>query len=183
MKDLILSEEEVWKGGLFSIIRQRVRSGSGKHYFRELVERSDGVAVVPIMDDGQVLMIEEYAAGARESLIFVPGGMTTATSESERQREAQRELREETGYRANKLVKIWEIYEAPSILGRKLHIYIGLNLSADPLQSPDDDEYISLKPMSLAEAMKLSSSPGGSSASILGALYLAKQYLETHSSS
>lgn len=178
MNDLILSEEELWKGSLFSVRRQRIRSPKGKHYFRELVHRSDGVAVVPVLPDGRVLMIEEYAAGARQSLLFIPGGMTAATTESERQREAQRELREETGHRANRLMKLWEVYEAPSIiLDRKLHIYLGLDLAADPLESPDDDEEISPVPMTLDEAIARCSKPAATSGSMLGALFLAKQYL------
>lgn len=180
MNDLILGEEVLWQGSVFRVKRQRVRSGAGKHFFRELVSRSDGVAVVPIQADGRVLMIREYATGAGRPLLFIPGGMTDVTSESKRQQEAQRELREEVGLRANTLVKLWQVYEAPSILDRRLHIYLGMNLVEEPLDTGDDDEEIEMVPMTLDEALAGVSAPDGSSASILGALYLAKRYLETH---
>ncbi len=178
MSELVIGEEELWRGSVFRVSRQRVRSADGKHFFRELVHRSDGVAVVPILPDGRVLMIREYAAGARQSLLFVPGGMTAATNESQRQQEAQRELREETGYRANRLTKLWQVYEAPSIMDRRLHVYLGTHLVADRLTSADDDEFMEVVPLTLDVAIAEVSKTDGSSASMLGALVLAKQSLE-----
>jgi len=177
MNDLVISEETVWQGSVFHVRRQRVRSRDGKHFFRELIHREDGVAIVPILPDGRVLMIREYAAGAARELIFIPGGQTTARTEHERQREAQRELREETGYRANRLTKLWQTFEAPSIVDRRLHVYLGQDLVADPLQL-DDDEKLEVVPMSLADAIIAVSAPDGSSASLTGALLLAKQHLD-----
>ena len=180
MQDIVLSEEDVWKGGFFRVKRQRIRSAQGKYFFRELVSRSDGVAIVPVTNDGQVLMIQEYAAGAAKPLLFIPGGMTEATSESRRQQEAQRELREEIGMRANRLVKLWQTFEAPAMLDRKVHIYLGLDLVVDPLNSPDIDEEIVVKRMSFDEAIVKASAPDGSAAAVLGALFLAREYLRNH---
>ncbi len=177
MNDLVITEETVWQGSVFRVRRQRVRSRDGKHFFRELIHREDGVAVVPILPDGQVLMIREYAAGAGRELLFIPGGQTAARTEHERQREAQRELREETGYRANQLTKLWQTFEAPSVLDRRLHVYLGQGLVADPLESPDADETLAVVPMNLDDAIAAVSAPDGSSASLVGALLMAQHVL------
>lgn len=178
MNEIVLGEEEVWKGSFFRIKRQRVRGADGRYFFRELASRADGVAVVPIDSDGRVLMIREYSAGAKQALLFIPGGTTDATSESRRQQEAQRELREEIGLRANRLVKIWQTFEAPAVLDRRLHIYLGTDLVADALESPDEDEFITTVPMQIDDAIVEVSKTDGSSAAMLGALVLARTYLE-----
>lgn len=179
MNDLVLSEEVLWSGGFFRVKRQRVRGRDGKHFFRELASRKDGVAVVPIQADGRVIMIREYAGGAHKPLLFVPGGETDATTESQRQAEAQRELREEIGLRANKLIKLWQTFEAPAVLERRIFIYLGLELVADRLTNPDDS-FIEPMPMAIDEAIAAVSRPNASSAAMLGALTLARDYLDTH---
>lgn len=181
MNDLVITEEIVWQGSVFRIMRQRIRDHTGRHFYREVASRDDGVAVVPVLADGRVLMIREYTAAARRPLLFIPGGQTKAVSESQRQREAQRELREETGYRANRLVKLWQVYEAPAMLDRRLHVYLGLDLVADPLPSPDADESIEQIPMTFTAAIAALTAPNASAAAVLGALVLAERYLTSHS--
>ena len=183
MQDIVISEEDVWKGGFFRVKRQRIRGAQGKNYFRELVSRSDGVAIVPITKDGQVVMTQECSPGMGKMLLFVPGGMSDATSESRRQQDAQRELREETGMRANKLIKIWQTFEAPAVLDHKIHVYLGLDLVSDQLISPNPDEKNTILTMDLDEAIAKTSAPDGSSASVLAALYMARDYLSRYSAS
>jgi ADP-ribose pyrophosphatase len=180
MNDLIITEEIVWQGSVFRIKRQRIRDHTGRHFYRELASRDDGVAVVPIAADGRVIMIREYTAAARRPLLFIPGGQIRAKTETDRQREAQRELREEIGQRANRLVKLWQVYEAPAMLDRRLHVYLGLDLVADPLPSPDADEVIEIVPLSFAAAYAVLATPDSSSAAVFGALVLAEQYLTAH---
>jgi len=177
MRDLILSEDEVWKGSFFRIKRQRIRSAEGKYFFREVADRQDGVAVIPIQADGNVLMIREYAAGSKQSLLFIPGGTTDATTESRRQQEAQRELREEVGLRANTLIKLWQTFEAPSMLNRRVHIYLGFDLVPDALTTTDPDEEITSLSLTLSDAIAQTSAPDGSGAAVVGALLLARDYL------
>jgi len=177
MRDIVLSEDDVWKGSFFRIKRQRIRSAEGKYFFREVAERDDGVAVVPIQPDGKVLMIREYAAGSKQALLFIPGGTTKATTESQRQQEAQRELREEVGLRANKLVKLWQTFEAPAMLTRRIHIYLGFDLVPDSLSTGDVDEEITSISMTIDEAIRQTSAVDGSSASTVGALLLAQAYI------
>ena len=179
MNDLVLSEEVLWDGSFFRVKRQRVRGSDGKHFFRELASRRDGVAVIPIQADGRVIMIREYAAGARQSLLFFPGGQTEAVNESQRQQEAQKELREEIGFRANRLIKLWQTFEAPAMLERRTHIYLGFDLVADPIPNPDDG-VIEPVPMTIDEAIENVRQPDGSSAAVVGALFLAREYLANH---
>lgn len=178
MRDIVLSEDDVWKGSFFRIKRQRIRSAEGKYFFREVAEREDGVAVVPIQPDGNVLMIREYAAGSKQALLFIPGGTTSAATESQRQQEAQRELREEVGLRANKLHKLWQTFEAPAMLTRRIHIYLGFDLVSDALTTGDADEEITSVSMPLDDAIRQASAPDGSSAATVGALLLARAYMD-----
>src|ERR671921_325709 len=74
----------------------------GVEHPRVVIEAPDWVNVIPVTEDGRVVMVRQYRFGIAENTLEVPGGMVDPGEEPARA--AARELEEETGYRAASLV-------------------------------------------------------------------------------
>jgi ADP-ribose pyrophosphatase len=109
------------------------------------------VVLIPLVEtaDGhQVLMIRQYRAAIAESLLELPAG--TKGWQEDWLVCAQRELREETGYRAETFTVLGQIWPAPGSSSELMTLYVATGLTSDPLPM-DVDEEIELVPMALME--------------------------------
>lgn len=92
---------------------------------------------MPILDDGRVVMIENFRHSIDRVLIELPAG-TIDEGEAPEQT-AARELIEETGYGAAKLEKAHEFYSCPGIFDELMHLYVATGLTAgDPDREPTE---------------------------------------------
>jgi 8-oxo-dGTP pyrophosphatase MutT (NUDIX family) len=87
---------------------------NGKQIVRDIVERPESVLVLPVGQNGTVLLIEEYDLGAEAWQFTLPGGKVVVSTPEGIRRKAEVELREETGYRAGKLEKLLDFYSHPA---------------------------------------------------------------------
>lgn len=174
----IITKIPVFEGKEIRILEYEIEV-ENKNIKWEVIERNDGVVVVPITKEKTVCLIKEYSPAVDKYILTLPGGKTTATKDEELVYEAQRELREETGYRANKMIKLRYYYDAPSLITRKIHLFMGLNLEYDPLYSGEKDEIIKPIFMNLDEAINRLSEDFVSDTSTLGSLLLAREKLKS----
>jgi len=84
-----------------------------------------------------------------------------------------RELREETGYAAGKLIKIGEFFLAPGYSTEYMHVYLASDLRPDPLPG-DEDEFISLEPIPIKQAYDMALNGGLQDGKSLAALLIAQ---------
>lgn len=118
----------------------------------ELVEHPGAVAVLPIRDDGKLMLIKQYRHAIQKILIEVPAG---CLERGEKIKDcAQRELREEIGFSAKTFILLGNYFSTPGFSTEVIHIYVAKGLKKDPLIC-DDDEGIDLFPTTLKEALKL----------------------------
>jgi len=96
------------------------------------------VGVVPFVDPDHVLLVRQFRHLTRTESWELPGGggLPGETPEAA----AQRELREEGGYRAGRLSFLTRFQPSSAYLDEDAHCFIGEDLVADPL-APDDDEF------------------------------------------
>ena len=172
----ILSKNLKYRGKVLNVAEVEVQV-NGRKLRRELFEQEDGVAVVPIDKDGNVFLIREFFIGAGRQILQLPGGKTSAKTDSEIRQEAQRELREETGLAAGRLIKLHYSWAHPWFSSRKIHIFLGLDLKAAPLKSTDAEEVIQVVKMRLDKAIKKVSSDFVSDFAAIGYLLLAREKL------
>lgn len=118
----------------------------------ELVEHAGAVAILPINQKGQLLLIKQYRSALGEILIEVPAGILEKGEKIEMC--AQRELQEEIGYAAQKLTFMGTVYSSPGFCNETLHLFLAKNLKKSILKG-DEDEEIDIFPVSEAEALKL----------------------------
>ena len=125
---------------------------NGREAKMEIVDHVDVVHILPVDDDGNLLLVRQYRAAAGMELLETPAGGIEPGEDIEAA--AQRELREETGYRAENFRLLGSVYSSPGFCTEFNHLFLATGLSYDPLE-PDADEDISLVPVTLSEAVDM----------------------------
>jgi ADP-ribose pyrophosphatase len=140
--DEALREETVrsirtFKGMLINVRVDRVRLADGDESRREVVEHPGAVAILPILDDGRVLVERQYRQPAREVLWEIPAGTLHQGEEPEAC--ARRELAEETGYSPERLEHLTSVYLAPGYSTEMIHLFVARGLAAAALNLDHDE--------------------------------------------
>jgi ADP-ribose pyrophosphatase len=144
-------------------IRSHERARMGKLTLREDVWRlptgvektlhvGPTVGVVPFVDRERVLLVRQFRHLARADSWELPGGGALPGESPEAA--AQRELREEGGYRAGRLTFLTRFLPSAAYLDETAHCFIGEDLVADPLAS-DDDEFFERRAVPFREAIAM----------------------------
>lgn len=125
---------------------------NGKPAKREVISHNGGCAVLPITDDGYILLVEQFRYPYKEVIFEIPAGKIDKNEDTKAC--AVRELKEETGCSAQSVEFAGVIYPSPGYTDEKIYIYIarGLNVSEASL---DEDEFLNLKKFSIAEVMSM----------------------------
>ncbi|MEJ2747098.1 MAG: NUDIX hydrolase [Anaerolineae bacterium] len=145
-------------------------------YQRAFIEHPGAVVLVPLQDgpDGpHLLMLRQYRRALDQTILELPAG--TRGWDEDWLDCAQRELREETGHRAETFTPLGEIWPSPGVSNELMHIYLAAGLQPDPLPQ-DVDEEIEVAAFSLAELVVMAGDGRIRDAkSIIGILRAAQQ--------
>ena len=139
-------------GRIFSIRVDTVELPSGRRTIREIAEHSDAVCMVPVDDDGNVLLVRQYRKPAESSILEVPAGGVEAGEVSEDT--VIRELQEEVGYTAARITHLASFWVAPGWATERMHAYLATGLTPSKL-SADDDENIQVVRVPFADAVAM----------------------------
>ncbi len=141
-----------YKGRKFSVrVVEKHIPGRGKALL-EIVEYPESVVIVPVLDDGRIVLLRQYRGTVDEWLYELPAGTVEPGEDPDHC--AARELREETGYEAGTLRRVATYYVSPGYSTELQHLYVAQKLSLRG-QQLDEDEAIEVEPMELNEALKL----------------------------
>jgi ADP-ribose pyrophosphatase len=125
---------------------------NGEEIERDIVECPESVLVLPVGRQGTVLLIEEYDLGAGLWQLTLPGGKVTDSTPKGIREQAERELREEIGYRPGRLEKLLDFYSHPGYIAHKVHLLVAHDLEWDPLEMEDQEE-IRIQTFTMDEAL------------------------------
>src|SRR4030043_1688190 len=118
-----------------------------------VIESRDWVNIIPLTDDHQVVMIRQYRHGSREVTLEIPGGLIDSGDTPEGA--AARELLEETGYQAEKMVKIGVVNPNPAIFSNRCYTFMAQNVTKVQDPMPDQTEDIEAFLIPLVDIPKL----------------------------
>lgn len=138
-------EEIVWQGKFVTAKRK------GKW---EFVSRSRGIkaAVILAVEDGHVLLVEQYRVPLGRNCIELPAGLIGDETEGEDPLEAAgRELEEETGYRAAKLESLGEYYSSPGMVSESFTLVRASGLTKVGEGGGTDGENITVHRVAVAD--------------------------------
>lgn len=150
-KARVLSSETIYKGKVFGVRRDRVIEPSGIEATRELVTHPGSVVVLPVFEDGQILLIQQYRHVAAQALWELVAGRKDDGEDFVEG--ARRELQEETGYTARKLMQIMDVFPSPGFVAEHMVIFVATGLKEGKAR-PEDDEKITSRIVTLREAQQ-----------------------------
>jgi len=124
------------------------------YYVWELV---DWVNVVPLTEDGHIILVNQYRHAAQRRFYEFPGGTTEPGIEEQAEDAARRELREETGYEASELEYLGHHYPNPGIQNNRMHVYLAtgcLKVGEPQLDTYEDIEVESINVQEFVQAVE-----------------------------
>lgn len=168
----------IWRGPVFDLFELDVPLPDGREKTFSFIDHRPCICVAAVNGDGKLLLIRQYRYAAADVLIEAPAGNMDRDGETP-EACAQRELAEETGFQAGRLVKLFEGYLVPGYGNEYMHYFLALDLFPAPLP-PDDDESIDVFTASLDEALALIKRGDIKDSKTALAVYLAADYLRGH---
>jgi ADP-ribose diphosphatase len=145
-------KKQIYKGKIISLRADTLKSLGRPSHTWDIVEHPGAVVIVPITDEGDILLVKQWRRAAEKILLELPAG--TLENGEPPLLCAQRELQEETGYRAHELIPMGGFFSAPGFCTEYLHLFLAKGLYPSPLPH-DDNEAIDLVKMPLAQALEM----------------------------
>jgi ADP-ribose pyrophosphatase len=122
----------------FRVVREAVTSPGGKTKSREIVRHPGACVIVPLLDDGRVCLIRNWRVAVAVTLIELPAG--TLEPPEPAIKTAERELIEETGYRAERIDFLHAFFLSPGILDERMHLYLATGLTEGETAREEGEE-------------------------------------------
>ena len=142
---------QVYEGAKFRVERHDVPARDGELRGYDLIVHPGAAVVLPILDDGRIVVIRNHRFAVGQDLLELPAG-TIDPPESPIEC-ARRELTEETGYRTEKLERLLSFYSTPGICNECLHAFVATELVAGET-ALDPGERIEIAPMEYDQALE-----------------------------
>ena len=152
MKLKIVKTDYLYKGKILSLRVDEVLLPNGEESRREIVEHGGVVAIVPFVNESEVILIKQYRHAIEEDILEIPAGLLEQSEDIYSC--AARELTEETGFKAAKLEKLTEYYPAPEFSNQMTYIFKATSLKEVGAKL-DEDEFLEVVTIDLDEAIKL----------------------------
>jgi len=140
-KGKVLKSEMIYEGKVFGVRADEVEEPNGVKATRVVITHPGSVVVLPVLKGGRILMIEQYRHATRRYLWELVAGRI---DEGETVKEAAaRELKEETGYTAQRFTEFLDIWPTPGFLEERMHILLAEGLTEGEATPEEDEKIIS----------------------------------------
>jgi ADP-ribose diphosphatase len=148
----VLSQKVAYKGKKIEVREDRIVRENGKEHTVELVVHPGAVCIVARLTPNDVLLIRQYRHATGKELLELPAG--TLNPGEDLRACAFRELEEETGYRAGKLIERARFFTTPGFTTELMYLYEATELVKTQTNF-DDDEAIELDVVPNLEALRM----------------------------
>ncbi len=153
----LLSSKIVFQGPLFRVLHDKLIEPGGKPSERDIIRHNGSVVILAVdksksKRDPWIVMEHQYRHAAGQFLWELPAGKLEPGEVP--LTGAQRELEEETGYRAKKWKPLVEYYGSPGFLGESMKVFLAEGLVAGDAH-PEDDEDIEFRLVKLSDVVKM----------------------------
>lgn len=150
-----LSSEVIFEGRAVRLRIDTIETVDGRQSTREIVEHDDCVTVVPVDEEGNILLVKQYRRAADTDLLEIPAGGIDPGEDAEAA--VIREMQEETGFKPQKLKRLGGFYSSPGFCTEYLNLYLATDFAASRLYA-EDTEAIELVRVSVSDIPGLISS-------------------------
>ena len=152
LREIQTDSENIFSGVILNVKRDQVRLPNGHQSVREVIRHVGAVCVVPVTDDGRVVIERQYRYPIDQVITEIPAGKLDSREE-DRLHAAQRELKEETGITADSWTDMGLYYPAAAYSDEKITMYLaqGLHMGEQRL---DEDEFLNVELIPMEEVIE-----------------------------
>lgn len=138
LRETLQNRRIVYDGKLLRVFEDTVAQENGRLARREIVEHPGGVGVVALTDDDHVVLVRQWRHAISGALWEIPAGTRNPNEAPEST--AQRELGEETGYRAARWRALGSSPLAPGYSSEVMHYFVARDLEAGAMGTDEDEQ-------------------------------------------
>jgi ADP-ribose pyrophosphatase len=171
----VTSSRYLFESEWYKLRQDRIRLPGGQRIVYTLVEHPGYVVVVPLLDDGRVVMERVWRHTVQRTLLECPAGGRDGLDPQDA---ARRELEEETGYRAGRLTHLGRFLGSKGISDEAFDVYLADSLTADGVICREPAEHIDVELMAFDEVHALALNGAIEDAASVLALMLARRHLD-----
>ena len=146
-----LSRDLVQKGAIIDYYQDTVQVPNGNIVKWDFIKHNGAAAVVPVDEEGKLIMVRQYRNALDRYTLEIPAGGLNGPDEPTKDA-AERELAEETGFRAEKLELLITLRTTVAFCNEKIDIYVATGLTPGH-QNLDEDEFVSVKAYTVDELL------------------------------
>lgn len=173
-EEKFISSERIYEGAILNLRRDTVMAAGGQAY-REVVEHNGAVAVVPVTNEGKVVMVKQYRYPIGRDVLEIPAGKIDK-GETDPEGAAVRELKEETGYTAEKLQYLGKVCPSVAYFEEIIYLYAAIGLTPGETEF-DADEALDIIEYDFSEVYQMAAEGQLVDAKTIAALFMAKEQL------
>jgi ADP-ribose pyrophosphatase len=180
MKDFAescLSSETIASGGMLTVKRDQVRLPNGNNAQREYIVHPGAVLVVPVLQNGNIILERQFRYPLHQVFIELPAGKIDAGEDT--LITGQRELLEETGYSAAEWISLGHQHPCIGYANEVIYMYIARGLTAGA-HNLDVDEHLEVFDLPLNKCIQMVQTGEITDGKTIIALFLAEKYLVEH---
>lgn len=149
LEEKFLRREEIFEGRILHVVKDTVSLPNGKEAEREVALHIGGVAIVAMLDNGDILMERQYRYPHGRVFFEIPAGKLDYADEDV-ESAARRELREETGAIAGDMTYLGEIATTPALMSEKIHLFFARQITFTDREL-DEDEFLDVERIPLGK--------------------------------
>lgn len=148
------SSELIFDGKVLHLYRDEIVLPDGSIGVREYCKHMGGVCVLPLTDEGEVILVKQYRYAHRKCTLEIPAGKLEVGENNDIRSAALRELKEETGAECDELIYLGEMYPSPALLSEVIYMYFarGLHFGDRHL---DEDEFLECERIPLEKMIEM----------------------------
>lgn len=146
------SQEEIFDGKILHVFKDAVTLPNGNTATREIIRHIGAVCVIPVTDDGKVVVERQFRYPINNVITEIPAGKLDSPTE-DRLEAAKRELVEETGYTADEWIDMGIYYPAAAYSDEKITMYLAKGLHKGE-QRLDADEFLNVELVPLKDLVE-----------------------------
>lgn len=141
------------KGAIVDFYADTMALPNGHTAQWDFINHKGAAAVVPVLDDGRILMVRQYRNALERETLEIPAGSLNFVGEPKIDC-ARRELEEETGYQAGELEPLLTIHTTVAFCNEQIGIFVARNLKPTK-QHLDEDEFVDVQAYELDELLEM----------------------------
>ncbi|MCL6587214.1 MAG: NUDIX hydrolase [Anoxybacillus sp.] len=149
-----IRQEKIFSGKVIQVYVEDVQLPDGNTSKREIVKHPGAVAILPLTNEGKLVLVRQYRKALERVLVEIPAGKLEKGEEP--LVTARRELEEETGYSAQSMRHLISFYTSPGFADELVHLYVAEGLvKLEEAAGLDADEFVDLLEVTLEEAVAM----------------------------